>query len=423
MSKLVSLGSLLAKKSIGILPSATPHEWFELYSVPAFEQKRPQIVRGSGIGSNKQVVEPSTVLLCKINPRINRAWHVGSFSAHKKIASTEWLTFPPHSGVEPRYLAYYLSKASVRDFLAANASGVGGSLMRVKGATIQELQIPLPSRRDQAGVVAEIEKQFSRLDKAVANLLRVKINLRRLESVVVMDAAKGRLFGGEKATWPLVKVCEAGEVLLGRQRAPQYLTGRWPRKYLRVANIKDDVVDFSDLREMDFDAVHFPKYQVLPGDILVSEGQSPELLGQSAIFRGYDEPLCFQKTLHRFRADPSKTSPEFAQIVFRAHVRSGTFRRLGSITTNIGHLTLEKFKAAPFPLPPLDEQQKVVAEADRRLSIVRELEADVDANLKRAQALRQAVLQRAFAGKSRCADTNSNDNRLSEARTQHAEVD
>jgi type I restriction enzyme S subunit len=34
---------------------------------------------------------------------------------------------------------------------------------------------------------------------------------------------------------------------------------------------------------------------------------------------------------------------------------------------------------------------------DRRLSIVREVEAEVDANLKRAQALRQAVLQRAFA--------------------------
>ena len=39
-----------------------------------------------------------------------------------------------------------------------------------------------------------------------------------------------------------------------------------------------------------------------------------------------------------------------------------------------------------------------VAEVDRRLSIVREVEAEVDANLKRAQALRQAVLARAFVG-------------------------
>jgi type I restriction enzyme S subunit len=51
-----------------------------------------------------------------------------------------------------------------------------------------------------------------------------------------------------------------------------------------------------------------------------------------------------------------------------------------------------------LPLPPLQEQHRIVAEVDRRLSIVREVEAEVDANLKRAQALRQAVLARAFSG-------------------------
>ncbi|MCW5635594.1 MAG: restriction endonuclease subunit S [Rubrivivax sp.] len=127
-------------------------------------------------------------------------------------------------------------------------------------------------------------------------------------------------------------------------------------------------------------------------------GGASEELGQSAIFRGYEAPLCFQSTLHRFRAAPAKTTPEFAQIVFRSHVRTGVLRKLGSITTNIGHLTLDKFKAEPFPLPPLDEQGHIVAEVDHRLSIVRGVEAEVDANLKRAQALRQAVLARAFAG-------------------------
>ena len=50
-----------------------------------------------------------------------------------------------------------------------------------------------------------------------------------------------------------------------------------------------------------------------------------------------------------------------------------------------------------LPLPPIAEQVRIVAEVDRHLSIVREVEAEVDANLKRAQALRQATLSKAFS--------------------------
>ena len=54
---------------------------------------------------------------------------------------------------------------------------------------------------------------------------------------------------------------------------------------------------------------------------------------------------------------------------------------------------------SPFLLPPLVEQQKIVAEVERRLSVIEELEAAVQANLTRADRLRQSILATAFAGK------------------------
>ena len=60
-------------------------------------------------------------------------------------------------------------------------------------------------------------------------------------------------------------------------------------------------------------------------------------------------------------------------------------------------LGFEQLASMPVAMRPPREQERIVAEVDRRLSIVREVEAEVDANLKRAQALRQAVLARAFA--------------------------
>ena len=50
------------------------------------------------------------------------------------------------------------------------------------------------------------------------------------------------------------------------------------------------------------------------------------------------------------------------------------------------------------PLPPLAEQTRIVAEVERRLSVVEELESVVTANLQRATRLRQSILQKAFTG-------------------------
>lgn len=60
---------------------------------------------------------------------------------------------------------------------------------------------------------------------------------------------------------------------------------------------------------------------------------------------------------------------------------------------------LTELRAWPIPLPPIAEQQRIVAEVERRLSVVEELEAVVNANLQHATRLRQSILQRAFEGK------------------------
>ena len=64
--------------------------------------------------------------------------------------------------------------------------------------------------------------------------------------------------------------------------------------------------------------------------------------------------------------------------------------------TTLPILNKSKFEALPVALPPVAEQARIVAEVDRHLSIIREVETEVDANLHRAQALRQSTLARVF---------------------------
>ena len=71
---------------------------------------------------------------------------------------------------------------------------------------------------------------------------------------------------------------------------------------------------------------------------------------------------------------------------------------VASSTSGLYTLSVNKVGDLPIVIPALAEQQRIVAEVERRLSVVDELEAVVNANLQRAARLRQAILQRSFSG-------------------------
>jgi type I restriction enzyme S subunit len=209
--------------------------------------------------------------------------------------------------------------------------------------------------------------------------------------------------------WVWTTVETAGDIVLGRRRAPEYVEGQDGRvmhPYVRAANVRRTHLDLSDLLQMPFNDQELRLYRLQPGDIILVEGHSAEWVGMSAIYTGGVGNLCIQATVHRFRPRPGAVSTAFAQTVFRYHLLTGIFQRAASLTVNIAHLTSERLKPLPFPLPPEREQARIVAEVDRLLSVADETEQTVRAQLARAERLRQAVLKRAFEGKLVPQDPN-----------------
>jgi type I restriction enzyme S subunit len=86
-------------------------------------------------------------------------------------------------------------------------------------------------------------------------------------------------------------------------------------------------------------------------------------------------------------------------LVFRHYMRSGRFRQESRITTNIAHLSASRFASIEFPLPPLNEQELIVNEAERQLSIIDDLTAVVSTEVNRSLGLRRSVLAAAFSGR------------------------
>jgi hypothetical protein len=100
--------------------------------------------------------------------------------------------------------------------------------------------------------------------------------------------------------WAMVRVDQAGEVRLGRQRSPEQDAGAHMTPYVRAANITPGGMNLSDLLEMNFTPAEREVFGLKAGDVLLTEASgSASQVGRAAIWHGEVEPCCFQNTVRR----------------------------------------------------------------------------------------------------------------------------
>ncbi|MGH3568158.1 MAG: restriction endonuclease subunit S [Pseudonocardia sp.] len=167
----------------------------------------------------------------------------------------------------------------------------------------------------------------------------------------------------------------AADVRLGRQRSPQHDIGPHMVPYLRAANVKDGELDLSDVKSMNFDPSEQKTFALQPGDILVTEGSgSLGAVGASAVWSGeLPGTICFQNTLVRLRPRSGVSDGRFLGWWARAAYASGQFAAIAS-GANIYHVSAERVKSLPAPLPPLDEQRRIADFLDAETAHIVSLE-------------------------------------------------
>jgi type I restriction enzyme S subunit len=250
----------------------------------------------------------------------------------------------------------------------------------------------LPPLPEQRRIVAEIEKQFTRLEAGVAALGRVQANLKRYRAAVLKAACEGRLVTSDLKTWKRLKVSEIGETV----------TGNTPPTSDKE-NLGDELPFF---KPTDLDAGYNVREarqylsskganhaRVLPaGAVLVT------CIGATIGKTGFARVDCAtNQQINALVVNPKVAISRWAFWLFSSPLGQQQIKTKASATT-LPILNKSKFEALEFPIPPLAEQTRIVAEVERRLSVVEELELVVTANLQRATRLRQSILQKAFTG-------------------------
>ena len=358
--------------------------------------------------------------------------------------------------MSPQYLRHVLNH-NVSEFVRQAQGGVG--LAHITKRKFSHSVVPLAPLAEQYRIVAEIEKQFTRLDASVAALKRVQANLKRYRASVLKAACEGKLVPTEaglaqvdgrdyepadrllerilserRARW------ESQEKRRGKYKEPVSpdtskrpdLPAGWawatvdqlivdspqngiykPKSQygdgvpvLRIEDYQDfHLRDREQLQRLKITTEETSTYGLAASQLIINRVNSPSHLGKTLLVPDHLPPAVFESNM--MKVIPSKcTDPSFFAHYLRSPVGRARLITRAKWAVNQASINQSDVCMTPVPLPPLAEQRRIVSEVERRLSVIQQAEASVEANLTRAGRLRQSILKQAFSGKLVPQDPN-----------------
>ena len=358
------------------------------------------------------------------------------------------------SSLDAKFYYYQMASLEVQEEIRYSASTTT-NISNISSSKLSGITLKIPPLPEQHRIVAEIEKQFTRLDASAAALKRAQANLKRYRASVLKSACEGRLVPTEaelarsegrdyepadlhlerilserRAQW------ESQKKRRGKYKEPvapdttnlpdlpegwvwatwSQLSGRvtvghvGPMKheyvdagvpFLRSQNVRANRFDSEGIKYVS-PAFHkrLSKSTLRPGDLLVVRSGS---VGVTCVVpTSLTEANCADLVIVK---RPKGIEPHYASYYMNSIGAKGIVRS-GQVGVALIHFNTKSVESMPIPLPPLAEQRRIVAEVDRRLSVIQQAEAAVDAGLKRVERLRQSILKQAFSGKLVPQDPN-----------------
>ena len=397
------------------------------------------------------------VLFAKITPCMEN----GKMAVVSKLingygfGSTEFHVLRPKQGIDGRYLYYFVSSEIFRKNAAHHMTGAVGQ-KRVPSGYIKESKFPIAPLNEQKRIVAEIEKQFSRMDEAVDNLKRVKANLKRYKSAVLKAAVEGKLteewrkanLDVEPADKLLQRILaerrkkwEKAELAKMKGKGKKPKDDKWKKKYKEP--VKPDLNGLPKLSDgwvwSNVDCLgeivtgttpSTKKKEYYGGDIPffkpteLNQGYSVTSAAVYLTKVGAEKArlipphsvmvTCIGATIGKvgFSRVHGTTNQQlntlipdkrylYSQYLFFACISPFFFKKIidNASSTTLPIINKSKFAALPIMVPPFKEQTIIVDEIERCLSIIDEVNLAVDVCIQRAGHLCQSILKKAFSGK------------------------
>lgn len=399
----VRLGEVNKYVSKSVNPISEPDKIFELYSVPSMADDYPEIIAGSDIGSSKQSVCKEDVLLCKINPRINRVWKVSQFTDNELIASSEWIIIR-NNHINANYLMYCFQSKYFREFMLSNVSGVGGSLMRAQPKYVQTYPIPLPPLSEQQRIVERIEELFAKLDEAKERLQEVANSFAVRKAAILHKAFTGELTkqwrrenGVSDESWEEKKLGEVCSVN-PRKIDAKNLDDNLEVSFIPMAAVSDVLGEIVNPEVKNLEDVRTGFTNFAEGDVIFAKITPCMENGKSAVVGPLLNDIGYGSTEFYVL----RCKEELYNKYLYHMVRNTTFRAEAKavMTGAVGQQRVPKTFLQEYQLllPTIPEQHEIVRLIDDLLARERSAQQAAEQALASIDLMKKSILARAFRG-------------------------
>lgn len=311
------------------------------------------------------------------------------------FGSTEFHVIRPNKNTLSKYIYYFVSQISFRQMAQIYMTGAVGQ-RRVPSKILENFEIPLPPLSEQKAIVDKLDDSFAKIENAITNLINAKENLKLYKQSVLKSAFNGDLLPNTSPThWEVKKLGEICEKIGdGLHGTPSYnddgeyffINGRnisYP--YLIINNnVKRLSSDEALKYKKDFNThTIFVSINGTLGNIGFYNNEKI-ILGKSVCY------LNLKDNVNKYYIFFNLKSNEFLN-----------YANLKATGSTIKNVSLQAMRNFEIPLPPLSEQNLIVAEIDRRFAIVDKTLNLIDKSIQNAKNLKQSILKKAFSGELR----------------------
>lgn len=298
----------------------------------------------------------------------------------------------PNSNFDMKFVFYYID--IIKPWMEQNASATTISILNK--SRFEQMPFIYPNLVEQKAIADKLDDSFAKIENTITNLINAKENLKLYKQSVLKSAFNGDLLPNTSPThWEVKKLKDIGKISSGGTPStsndnnfggniawitPADLTG-----------YKDKFIS-KGKRNLSEAGLKNSSAKILPKGTILFSSRAP--IGYVAIAQNEISTNQGFKNL-----TPNESA--ISEYVYYYLLGSKNLAEQSASGTTFKEISATAFSNLPIPLPPLSEQNLIVAEIDRRFAIVDKTLNLIDKSIQNAKNLKQSILKKAFSGELR----------------------